>query len=379
MRSSTESRRRRTAPVPRCGRDRRDDASDLSGHGVAGRRHRRGAFAGDPSAGRGAAGHAGIPSGRFSSREPQGPSKDHLRRGGRGGHGHQGGAQVPDNDRRGESQRHSPPAARPVGHSPPCLHDSRCADQFSPRARSGHRADRDRGNLRRPRPDDRRRRSRQPAHRRAPAGDRSGALRLQPGPQDRQEGHQLIEVHDPEGHRRPVRAGDDRGGAVVSRGPAHDRALRCACSARSSWRPNSSRSCWCSTSTATSCRTWPAGWPARWASAPAPTWDSTRRRSCGSRSSTPPTARPPTSPARTWPTPRPSSWPCRCCLYQIGEITLGQVGQDATLDLLREGVRTRDLGGQESTESFTEAVAAEVARRLAPNIGRIQARRRVQS
>jgi hypothetical protein len=35
----------------------------------------------------------------------------------------------------------------------------------------------------------------------------------------------------------------------------------------------------------------------------------------------------------------------------------------ATIDLLREGVRTRDLGGKESTESFTEAVAAEVSRR----------------
>jgi hypothetical protein len=33
---------------------------------------------------------------------------------------------------------------------------------------------------------------------------------------------------------------------------------------------------------------------------------------------------------------------------------------------LREGVRTRDLGGNESTESFTEAVAREVSRRLAP-------------
>jgi isocitrate dehydrogenase (NAD+) len=51
-------------------------------------------------------------------------------------------------------------------------------------------------------------------------------------------------------------------------------------------------------------------------------------------------------------------------LYQIGEITLGRTVKTATLDLLREGVRTRDLGGKESTESFTEAVAAEVARRL---------------
>ena len=49
-------------------------------------------------------------------------------------------------------------------------------------------------------------------------------------------------------------------------------------------------------------------------------------------------------------------------LYQLGEITIGQAVKNATLDLLRQGVRTRDLGGQESTESFTEAVAAEVGR-----------------
>ena len=34
-------------------------------------------------------------------------------------------------------------------------------------------------------------------------------------------------------------------------------------------------------------------------------------------------------------------------LYQIGEIAVGQAVKDATLDLLREGVRTRDLGGTE--------------------------------
>jgi isocitrate dehydrogenase (NAD+) len=53
-------------------------------------------------------------------------------------------------------------------------------------------------------------------------------------------------------------------------------------------------------------------------------------------------------------------------LYQIGEISVGQAVKNATLDLLRQGVRTRDLGGVESTESFTAAVAAEVARRLGP-------------
>jgi isocitrate dehydrogenase (NAD+) len=53
-------------------------------------------------------------------------------------------------------------------------------------------------------------------------------------------------------------------------------------------------------------------------------------------------------------------------LYQLGEITIGHTVKVATLDLLREGTRTRDLGGGESTESFTEAVAAEVSRRLSP-------------
>jgi isocitrate dehydrogenase (NAD+) len=52
-------------------------------------------------------------------------------------------------------------------------------------------------------------------------------------------------------------------------------------------------------------------------------------------------------------------------LYQIGEISIGQAVKNTTLDLLREGVRTRDLGGQESTETFTAAVAAEVMKRLA--------------
>ena len=53
-------------------------------------------------------------------------------------------------------------------------------------------------------------------------------------------------------------------------------------------------------------------------------------------------------------------------LYQIGEIGVGQAVKNATLDLLRQGTRTRDLGGTESTDTFTAAVAAEVARRLAP-------------
>ncbi len=56
-------------------------------------------------------------------------------------------------------------------------------------------------------------------------------------------------------------------------------------------------------------------------------------------------------------------------LYQIGEISVGQAVKTTTLDLLRQGVRTGDLGGKESTDSFTAAVAAEVSRRLAEASG----------
>jgi isocitrate dehydrogenase (NAD+) len=55
-------------------------------------------------------------------------------------------------------------------------------------------------------------------------------------------------------------------------------------------------------------------------------------------------------------------------LYQVGELALGHVVKSTTLDLLRQDVRTKDLGGQESTESFTEALAAEVKRRLAAQL-----------
>ena len=53
-------------------------------------------------------------------------------------------------------------------------------------------------------------------------------------------------------------------------------------------------------------------------------------------------------------------------LYQLGEISVGKAVKDTTLDLLRGGVRTGDLGGKETTETFTAAVAEEVARRLRP-------------
>ena len=52
-------------------------------------------------------------------------------------------------------------------------------------------------------------------------------------------------------------------------------------------------------------------------------------------------------------------------LYQIGEIDVATAVKGAMLDLLRQGVRTKDLGGSESTDSFTAAVAEEVRKRLA--------------
>jgi isocitrate dehydrogenase (NAD+) len=55
-------------------------------------------------------------------------------------------------------------------------------------------------------------------------------------------------------------------------------------------------------------------------------------------------------------------------LYQVGEVNLGHLVKTTTLDLLRDGVRTKDLGGNESTESFTSAVASEVARRVAAKV-----------
>ena len=50
-------------------------------------------------------------------------------------------------------------------------------------------------------------------------------------------------------------------------------------------------------------------------------------------------------------------------LVQIGEVATGQTLKETVLDLLRDGTRTRDLGGTESTDSFTHAVASEIARR----------------
>ncbi len=167
-----------------------------------------------------------------------------LRRGRRDDHRDPGRAQAPDDDRRGEPQRDPAAAARPLGHPSAGLHDSRRADQLPPRARPRHRADRHRRDLRRPRPDDRRGRRGQPADRRAAAGPRGGPLRVQPGPQDRQAGHQRLEVHDPEGDRRPLRAGRPGGRRAVPRSAALRRALRRTPGQGHHGRPRSFRSCW---------------------------------------------------------------------------------------------------------------------------------------
>ena len=51
-------------------------------------------------------------------------------------------------------------------------------------------------------------------------------------------------------------------------------------------------------------------------------------------------------------------------LYQLGEIDVGPARSSRPRSTCSaQGVRTRDLGGEESTDSFTAAVAAEVARR----------------
>ena len=50
-------------------------------------------------------------------------------------------------------------------------------------------------------------------------------------------------------------------------------------------------------------------------------------------------------------------------LVEVGEVAVGQALKATVLDLLRDGTRTRDLGGTETTDSFTTAVAAEITRR----------------
>ena len=78
-------------------------------------------------------------------------------------------------------------------------------NNFKQRTRRRYRPHRHRRHLRRPGPNDRRGRRGQPPHRRTQARRGSRPLHLHPGPQNRQIRHQLLQVHDPESHRRPLR------------------------------------------------------------------------------------------------------------------------------------------------------------------------------
>lgn len=52
-------------------------------------------------------------------------------------------------------------------------------------------------------------------------------------------------------------------------------------------------------------------------------------------------------------------------LAELGEVALGAAVEQATLDVLRRGERTGDLGGRLSTREFTQIVGREVAGRIA--------------
>ena len=244
--------------------------------------------------------------------------------------------------------------------------DPRRADELPTRAGPGHRPDRHRRHLRRSRPDDRRRRRGQPADRRASGRSQEAAryaFNLA-----RKTGKRVtstLEVHDPEGHRRPVRGGRRRGRRPVPGGAAQRRAVR-----RPARQDHHGAGAVPGRAGAQRVRRLPLRHglrPGRVAGHRRQRQPGLRRLRRGPRGdcSTPRTAPPPTSPARTWPTRRRSSWPWSLLLYQIGEISVAQAVKDATLDLLRQGTRTGDLGGQESTDSFTAAVAEEVRKQLA--------------
>lgn len=52
-------------------------------------------------------------------------------------------------------------------------------------------------------------------------------------------------------------------------------------------------------------------------------------------------------------------------LFEMGERDLGALVKQTVLDLLREGLRTRDLGGKLTTSEFSDAVAVEIKSRVA--------------
>ena len=300
----------------------------VSGHRASGRRDRPRAVACRPHAGRGAADPPRFPARRLLAREPPGaarrrsttrPSRRSWRR---------GRAEAPDGHGRGEPQPGPPPPARPVGDPPAGLHDPRRADELPPRARPGHRADRDRRDLRRPRPDDRRGRRRQPADRRAAAGPRGRALRLRPRPADRKRVTTASKYTIQKATDGLFESVAKEVAGAVPRGAAQRRAVRRPArqgdhDAREV--PDRAR--------AERVRRLPLGHGLR----PGRLARHRRQRqprvrpggaSSASRFTTPRTAPRPTSPARTWPTRRRSSSPSSMLLYQIGEISCRPGGQE---------------------------------------------------
>ena len=172
-------------------------------------------------------------------------------------------------------------------------------------------------------------RGRQPPDRRAAARPGGGPLRLQPRPQDRQAGDQRLEVHDPEGDRRPLRGGRQGGRRRVPRGAAPGRAVRRAARQGHHGARRGSRSSSCSTSTATSSRTWPAGWRGRWGSGPAPTSRSTPRRWSGSALFDAAHGTAPDIAGKGLANPTAIFLALSLLLYQIGEIRVGKAVKDA--------------------------------------------------
>ena len=88
----------------------------------------------------------------------------------------------------------------------------------------------------------------------------------------------------------------------------------------------------------------------------------------GSHSSTPPTGRRLISPVRTWPTRRPSSSRCRSCSTSSERSRSATPSRTPRSTSFARGCARATSEEQESTDSFTEAVATEVARRLAPRL-----------
>ena len=255
----------------------------------------------------------------------------------------------PTDDGRGEPQRDPPAAAGPLGHPSAGLHDPRGPHQLPPRARPGHRPDRDRRDLRRPRPDDRRGRRRQPADRRAAAGAARPPATPSTWPARRASGSPAR--RSTRSRRRPTASSSGSPREVAGQFPevaAQRRALRRAArQGHHGPREVPDRA------GAQRVRRLPLGHgvrPGRLAGHRRQRQPRVRRRrrSSASPCSTPPTARPPTSPARTWPTRPRSSWPSRCCSTSSARSAVGQAVKNATLDLLRQGVRTARPGRRRS-------------------------------